>query len=389
MAGSFDIVIVGGGVMGCSTAYHLTKDGRAGRVAVVERDPTYEYASTPRSAGGIRQQFSLPENIRMSQYGLGFYKRFGELMAVDGEAPEVGLKQQGYLFLATEGGAETLRACHRTQSGLGAPVLLLDRAGLAARYPSMALDDIALGSLGTEDGWMDPFAILQGFRRKARAQGATFVADTVVGVERDGNRATGVRLKAGGRLAAGAVVNAAGPWAGEVARMVGMDLPIEPVRRMVHYFEVRERLEPFPLVIDPSGLYFRPEGAGYISGKSNPDEPAGANFEVDHDYFMDVIWPGLAARVPAFEALKPGRSWAGLYDVNRLDENLIIGPWAGALDNFHVICGFSGHGLQQAPAAGRALAELLLDGAFRTIDLTRMTYARVAEGRPLPEVGIV
>ena len=171
--------------------------------------------------------------------------------------------------------------------------------------------------------------------------------------------------------------------------MVGMALPVAPVRRLVHTFEIRERLEPLPMVVDPSGLYFRPEGAGYICGRSNPGEAEGVNFEIDDGYFEDVVWPLLARRVGAFEALRPGRSWAGLYDLNRLDSNLIIGPWLGGLENFHVACGFSGHGLQHAPAVGRAMAELLLDGRFTTLDLSRFSYQRVIDNAPLAETAIV
>ncbi len=198
-----------------------------------------------------------------------------------------------------------------------------------------------------------------------------------------------MRLKSGARRRAGQVVNAAGAWSGLVAAMAGMDLPIVPSRRQVFFIETREPLGPTPLVIDVSRVYFRPEGKGFITGLSNPHEPEGFNFEVDHDYFTDAIWPLLAARVPAFEALKVGQSWACHYDLNSLDENLIIGPWTGGLENFHVACGFSGHGLQQAPAVGRAMAELLLDNRFMTIDLTRMTYRRVIDGDPLYETGIV
>ena len=198
-----------------------------------------------------------------------------------------------------------------------------------------------------------------------------------------------MRLKSGDTLRAGAVVNAAGAWAGAVAAMVGMPLPVVPLRRMVFFFEVREQLEPLPLVIDASGLYFRPEGSGYLSGRSDPDEPPGFNFDVDHAYFEAVVWPLLAAWAPAFEALKVGQSWACHYDYNTLDQNLIIGPWLGGVENFHVACGFSGHGLQQAPAVGRAMAELLLDGRFITLDLSRMTYRRVIDNAPLHETGIV
>ncbi len=385
-----DIVIIGGGIVGSAVACYLGLAGAGARVVVIERDPTYEFASTPRSAGGVRQQFSLPENIRMSQYGLEVYRDFEARMAVDGEAAApVDFRRGGYLFLASAEGRATLEANHRIQRDLGAPVELLDPAEIRARFPSIATEGVVAGSLGADDGWIDPHAALQGFRRKARSLGATYRADEVVAIERAGNRIAAVTLASGERLAADAFVNAAGAWAGKVAAMAGMALPVEPVRRMVFYFETREALEPLPLVIDPTGTYFRPEGRGYICGRSNPDEPAGVNFEVDYDWFETAIWPVLAARVPAFEAIRVQQAWAGLYAVNRLDANAIIGPWEGGCENFYVACGFSGHGLQQAPAVGRALAELLLEGRFVTLDLSRLGYRRVLDNAPLPEAGIV
>ena len=384
-----DVLIIGGGIIGSSIAYHLARDGRAGRVCVVERDPTYEFASTARSVGGIRQQFSLPENVLMSRYGLRVWREFETLMAVGEVTAPIDLRLEGYLFLASEEGLGVLHENHRLQRSLGAPVEVLDRAALAERFPSLDLDGVAAGSFGPEDGWLDPHGALMGFRRKARSLGVTYLADEVVAIEAGAGRVERVRLKSGASRAAGAVVNAAGAWSAEVCAMVGMALPVEPVRRIVYYFEVRNVREALPLVIDPSGLYFRPEGAGYVCGRSNPDEPAGHNFEVDHGYFEEVVWPLLARRVAAFESLKPGRSWAGLYDVNRLDATLIIGPWYGGLENFYIACGFTGHGLQQAPAVGRAMAELLLDGRFTTLDLSRLTYQRVIDNAPLRETAII
>jgi len=385
-----DIVIIGGGIVGSSVAYHLAVAGADARITVIERDPAYEFASTPRSAGGVRQQFSLPENIRMSQYGLALYRDFETRMAVDGEpAAPVGFRPGGYLFLASPEGRATLEANHRVQRAEGAPVEILEPDEIRARFPSIATDGVAAGSFGADDGWIDPHSALQGFRRKAQSLGVRYRADEVTGIERAGKRLTAVTLASGARLAAGAFVNAAGAWAGAVAKMAGMALPVEPVRRMVYYFETRATLEPLPLVIDPTGAYFRPEGRGYIGGRSNPDEPAGVNFEVDYDWFETAVWPVLAARVPAFEAIRVQRAWAGLYAVNRLDANAIIGPWEGGCENFYVVCGFSGHGLQQAPAAGRAIAELLLEGRFATLDLSRFGYQRVIENAPLFEAGIV
>ncbi len=384
-----DILIIGGGIIGSSIAYHLARDGRAGRITVIERDHTYAEASTPRSLGGLRQQFSLAENVLMSQYGLAVYGDFASEMAVAGEPAEVGFRQPGYLFLADDDGMAVLEANHRLQSDLGAAVELLDLDALAPRFPWLSLDGLSGGAFGPEDGWLDPHGALQGFRRKARELGVDYVEDEVVAIDAGPARIEAVRLKSGARRRAGQVVNAAGAWSGLVAAMAGMDLPIVPSRRQVFFIETREPLGPTPLVIDVSGVYFRPEGKGFITGLSNPFEPAGFNFEVDDDYFTDAIWPLLAARVPAFEALKVSRSWACHYDLNSLDENLIIGPWIGGCENFHVACGFSGHGLQQAPAVGRAMAELLLDGRFVTIDLSRMTYQRVIDGKPLHETGIV
>ncbi len=384
-----DILIIGGGVIGSSIAYHLARDGRAGRITVIERDATYAEASTPRSLGGLRQQFSLAENILMSQYGLRVYGDFAREMAVDGEPAEVGFRQQGYLFLAGGGGLALLEENQRLQRGLGAAVELLDPDALAERFPWLSLDGIEGAAFGPKDGWLDPHGVLQGFRRKARDLGVEYVEDEVVAIDSKPARIEALRLKSGARRAAGQVINAAGAWSGLVAAMAGMELPIVPSRRQVFFIETRAPLGPTPLVIDASGVYFRPEGKGYLCGLSNPREPEGFNFDVDYDYFTDAIWPLLAARVPAFEALKVSQSYACHYDLNTLDENLIIGPWIGGCENFHLACGFSGHGLQQAPAVGRAMAELLLDGRFMSIDLTRMTYQRMIDNEPLHETGIV
>lgn len=384
-----DILIIGGGIIGSSIAYHLARDGRAGRVTVIERDSTYAKAATPHSLGGLRQQFSLAENVLMSRYGLGVYRNFAREMAVGGEPAAVDFRELGYLLLADEDGMAVFEDNQRLQNSLGANVELLDLDDLASRFPWLCLDGLAGGSFGPEDGWLDPHGALQGFRRKARALGVGYVEDEVVAMDRGATRINAVRLRSGERRQAGLVVNAAGAWSGAVAAMVGMALPVAPSRRQVFFIETREQLGPTPLVVDSSGVYFRPEGKGFLTGLSNPDEPEGFNFDVDREYFTDVIWPLLAARVSAFEALKVGQSWACHYDLNSLDKNLIIGPWSGGLENFYLACGFSGHGLQQAPAVGRAMAELLLDGRFMTIDLSRMTYQRVIDGKPLHETEIV
>ncbi len=386
---SFDVAVIGGGVMGLSTAFHLLEREPGLKVAVIERDPTYARASTPRSAGGVRLQFSLPENVAMSAYGLAFYKTFGTVMAVEGEQSDIGLKQWGYLFLLPEGAREAATAINAMQSGKGARNELLDRDALAQRFPSLNLDDIALGSFGPEDGWMDPHAILMGLRRKVAAMGATMIRDEVLGIACDSAGARAVALAGGEQISADSFVCAAGAWSRDLLASAGVAVPVAPVRRMVFYFEIRETLERLPLTISPDGHYFRPEGAGYIAGRSIEDEPEGENLEVDYDYFDAVLWPMLATRCPAFEALRLKNAWAGLYDINRLDENMLAGPHPEGPQNLHVLCGFSGHGLQQAPAAGRAIAELILDRAFVSIDLSRLSCRRLVTGEAMAETGIV
>jgi glycine/D-amino acid oxidase-like deaminating enzyme len=376
-------------VIGSSIAYHLTRTGRAGRVAVIEPDATYEFASTPRSAGGIRRLFSLPENIEMSALSLKFYLDFERHTALGGDTTPIDFRPQGYLFLYPPEKVELVEQNYETQRTLSCPVHLLDRGAIARLFPSLGLDDIAAGVHSPEDGWMDPYGAVRGFRRKAQAQGAEYIADRVVSVERSGKRATAFRLQKGEPLEAKIFINAAGAWAGEICASIGMPLPIEALRRMVFYFEAQDKIEPLPLTKDLSGLFFRPESKGYIAGVPNMNEPPGINFEVDPDYFESVVWPLLALRVPAFETLKMKRSWAGMYDQNRFDGNLLIGPWHAEVDNFHVAVGFSGHGLQQAPAVGLAMSELILDGRFSTIDLSRLLYRRLADDAPLREQGII
>ncbi|MDA1070111.1 MAG: FAD-binding oxidoreductase [Proteobacteria bacterium] len=389
MTTSFDVAVIGGGVMGLSTAFHLLEREPGLKVAVVERDPTYARASTPRSAGGVRLQFSLPENVAMSAYGLAFYKTFGETMAVAGERPEIGLKQWGYLFLLPEGAREAAHAMNAMQAAGGARNELLDPDALARRFPSLNLDGIALGSFGPEDGWTDPYAILMGFRRKVQAMGASLITDEVLGIGCDASGARSLALAGGTTLFADSFVCAAGAWSRDLLASAGVTVPVAPVRRMVFYFDIRDTLERLPLTISPDGHYFRPEGAGYIGGRSIEDEPEGENLEVDYGYFEEVLWPMLAQRCPAFETLRLKNAWAGLYDINRLDENMLAGPHPDGPENLHVLCGFSGHGLQQAPAAGRAIAELILDRRFVSIDLERLSCRRLVTGQAMAEAGIV
>jgi glycine/D-amino acid oxidase-like deaminating enzyme len=385
---SFDVAIIGGGVTGCAAAYFL-KDAGVERVCVIEPNPTYAKASTPVATGGCRRLFALPENIRMSQFSIEFFKDFGRHVAVDGDAPDVQWKQGGYLFVVGAGHEKILHDNYRVQESLGVSVELMDRAGIAARYPWMRSDDLALGVLSHEDGWLDPNGVLQGLRKKAQALGTVFLRERVVDVYTRGSKVTDLELASGARVRGDRVVNAAGCWAASIAKLAGMDLPVNPMRRFEHYVELARELPAMPLIKDPDRLVIRPEGPGYSVGLVRSDEPRGFNFEIDPGYFQDVVWPACARRIPAFDELKLRREWAGLYDECELDGNMILGNWPGRLDNFYVACGFSGHGLMHAPAVGRALAELIVKGRYETLDLSRMDYQRVATNAPYRERGII
>lgn len=387
-AREYDVAIIGGGVIGCAAAYFLKLAGVA-RICVIEPDPTYAKAATPLATGGCRRLFARPENIRMSQFSIDFFKAFDKHVAVNGAAPDVQWKERGYLFVVGTGHEKALEANYRTQESLGVRVELMDRAQIAGRFPWMRTDDLALGVLSPEDGWLDPNSVLQGFRKKAHAMEVEFLRDRVVDLYTSRRRVSELETAAGVRMRADSIINAAGCWAASIAKLAGMELPVNPMRRFEHYVELGDELPPMPLIKDPDRLVIRPEGRGYSVGLVASDEPRGFNFDVDPHYFENVVWPACAARIPAFEKLKLKREWAGLYDECELDGNMILGNWPGKLDNFYVACGFSGHGLMHAPAVGRALAELITKGCYETLDLARMGYQRVLDQAPYRETGII
>jgi glycine/D-amino acid oxidase-like deaminating enzyme len=383
-----DIIIIGGSIMGSSIAYHLAMTGRAGKICVIEPDPSYEWAAAPRSSGGVRLMHGLPENIEMSRYGREVYKNFAHLMDVNGQPGSFDFLEQGYLYLVA--GAEEVASAEeswRTQTSLGVANDFLDRNELAARFPSMNVAGIDAAIHAPHDGFIDPNAAVLGFRRKAISLGVEYIQDRVVDITVSGGLARQVVLESGDRVSGDIIVNVAGAWGPEICAMVGMTVPVEPLSRNTFYFEIRGKIETMPLTKDPSGVAFRQEGAGFTAGQTDTDVPFGFNWDVHHDLFETKFWPALAHRVPAFEALQVKRGWAGHYAYNRMDGNTIIGKWIGGLDNFYVATGFTGAGLQKGPAIGRAMTELLLDGGYRTIDLSRMSYQRVIDDEPLLEVG--
>lgn len=390
---SADVVIVGGGIVGSAIAYYLSiAEGAAQRrVVIVERDTGYAESSTGRSAGGLRQQFSTPENIAMSQATLELLRR---LEAAFGPGAEAGFRERGYLLLAASECEALLTQNVSLQRAQGADILLLKGSELARRFAWLAMDGVAAGGFGASgEGWFDPPSLAALMRAAASARGAIVVHDRVIGIE-VANRVEAVRLARGGRLPCTHLVNAAGAWAGELAALAGVWLPVAPRKRYVYVIDCRdapEELRQAPLTVDVSGVWFRPEGRFFLCGKSpeaNQEPPARDLDQVNHEFFTHEVWPRLAARVPAFEALKVVNAWAGYYDTNALDHNAVIGAHP-RLPNFYFANGFSGHGAQQSAAAGRAIAELIVHGEFKTIDLTRFGYARIIDKRPLTEQNVI
>uniref|UniRef100_A0A8C8Z9M0 FAD-dependent oxidoreductase domain-containing protein 1 n=1 Tax=Prolemur simus TaxID=1328070 RepID=A0A8C8Z9M0_PROSS len=422
-----DVVIVGGGVLGLSVAYWLKKlERRRGaiRVLVVERDHTYLQASTALSVGGIRQQFSLPENIQLSLFSANFLRNINEYLAVV-DAPPLDLQFNplGYLLLASEKGAATMESNVKVQRQEGAKVCLMSPEQLQNKFPWINTEGVALASYGMEnEGWFDPWCLLQGLRRKVQSMGVLFCQGEVTrfisssnhmktasGREVTLKRIYEVHVKMDRSLEyqpveCAIVINAAGAWSGHVAELAGIGkgppgtlqgtrLPVEPRKRYVYVWHCPQGpgLEA-PLVTDMSGAYFRREGLGnnYLGGLSptEEEEPDPGNLEVDYDFFQDKVWPSLAQRVPAFETLKVRSAWAGYYDYNTFDQNGVVGPHP-LVANMYFATGFSGHGLQQAPGVGRAVAEMVLEGHFQTIDLSPFLFSRFYLGEKVQEHVII
>jgi len=383
------VVIVGGGVIGSALAYFLATHPRfRGEVTVVERDPTYAQASSALSASSIRQQFSAPVNIAISQFGIGFLRHIKQHLAVDGDVPDIGLTERGYLYLATEAGAATLRENHAIQRAQGVDVALLEPAALQQRFPWLQVDDLALASLGLNgEGWFDGYGLLMAFKQKARSLGVQYVKAHATGFAHSQGRVHAVTLEGGAQLPCDWAVNAAGAWARPLLAGTGLDLPVYGRKRCVYAFASPATTPDCPLVIDPSGLWFRPEGDIWICGLPPPQDDNDAPLEVDYELF-EQAWLALAHRVPGFEAVRLQRAWAGYYEYNTLDQNALLGPHP-ALPNLLLANGFSGHGLQQAPAVGRGLAEWIADGAYSSLDLSPLSVQRLVEGRTLLEKNVI
>jgi glycine/D-amino acid oxidase-like deaminating enzyme len=391
---SVDVAIIGAGIQGASIAWWLMRLDPGLRVALIERDTSFAQASSQRSASSIRQQFSHPINIQLSQFGLQFLREAPGLLAVDGEAPAIGLTDPGYLYLARSEGADSLRAQHALQRHHGAPIELLERDALAQRFAWLRTGDLSVGTLGAgAEGWFDGPALHQAMLRAARSEGATLIRGEVVGFEMAGagdapRKITALRLADGTRLVCGTAVNAAGAWARPLAAAAGIDLPVHARRRTVFVFSCPTTLADCPLVIDPSGFWFRPEGRQFIGGRTPDDDADDLPLEPNLAEFDEAFWTGLAHRVPAFEALRIENAWAGYYEMNLFDHNALLGAHP-AVDNLLFATGFSGHGMQQAPAVGRGIADLIVQGGYRSLDLSVLSIERLVHGRRILEANVI
>jgi len=385
----FDVVIIGGAVMGSAAAYFLTHNPQfEGSVAVIERDMSFAECSTGRSAGGIRQQFSTPENIEMSLFGLQFIRTLKERFGPDAD---VSFREQGYLMLASESGRATLQENVELQCSYGADIVFYDEEGLHKAFPWLETEGLVAGSFGRSgEGWLDPFSLMTLMRKAAQAKGARYISGMVTGFDLSDGHVNAVKLSDGREIRCGTLINATGAEAGKIGTMLGIDIPVERRKRFVFVFDCRDAPERCPLTIEPTGLYFRPEGAQFITGLGplEDNEWDTADLEIDHTWFDTEIWPRLAARVPAFEAIKPTGAWAGFYDYNTFDQNVILGRHPD-FDNLYLMNGSSGHGLQHGPAVGRAISELIVHGSFQTLDLSRLSYDRIRRREPLFEKNVV
>lgn len=401
---SADVVICGGAVIGSSVAYHLAADpGFSGKVVVVEKDPTYRFSASALSAASIRQQFSSAVNIRISLFGIDFLRNIGRHLAADGEEPAIDLHEGGYLYLAGEAGRSILEANHELQRQEGADVALYAADMLRSKFPWLNTSDLACGSYGVSgEGWFDGWALLQAFRKKARSLGVEYRQGEVARYVTESGRIVAVELADGSRIACGAAVNASGTHGAKLAATAGVDIPVKSMKRYVFTFTCKGDVEGCPLLIDTSGAWCRPEGQRTAEGQlfigsCSPLTPEQDTEwietdptveDVDWPFFEEAVWMPLAHRIPAFEQIRPGRAWAGPYDMCGLDHNAIVGPAVG-VPNLYLANGFSGHGLQQAPAVGRGLAEHIAHGGYRTLDLADLGHERILAGRPIREANII
>ncbi len=381
-------------MIGSSIAWFLSDNSDFdGSILVVERDRSYTNASTSHTNSCMRQQFSNELNIQMSQFAAKFVRNLRSCMRDDADVPDLHFESYGYMYLAgSEDFAQTLRSNQEIQSGFGAGTQIMTPAEIVAAYPFYNVDDIVCGSHNlVDEGYFDGGTLFSELQRMARKNGVEYVENEVVAINTDANSVSGVELASGESISCGLIVNASGPSAVATAAMAGLALPVEPRKRFTFIFDAQDKLPmSLPLTIDPSGVHVRSDGDAYMAGCTPADDPAVAfdDFAMDRDIWDDKVWPALVNRIPAFERIKVTSQWAGHYAHNTVDHNVIVGPHH-VTQNFIFANGFSGHGLQQAPAIGRGVSELVTYGSYRSLDLSPLGYDRIVRGEPFIETAII
>ncbi len=387
MAQAADVVLIGGGIIGASIAYHLRQDGFSGRVLVIERDTTYARAATPMSLGGIRQLYGVPSNIQMARYSLQFYERFDEVMSGEWGRAQAHFHQRGYLLLLDEQNRDAWLRRYEVQRHMGVEVEILPPGQVHELFPHLYVGDVAYALFSQRDGYVNPRGALQGFVERSRELHCTWLQDEVVGFNPASGGTFDVHTRTAGVISTPVLVIVSGAWAQHVAGLAHISLPVHPVRRQACYVTLPMSLGyKLPMVIDRSDVHFRHDTetdnhllVSYIVR----DEPPGFNFDWDSAQFEAHILPTLRRRLPACGEAQLQRGWAGHYAVTP-DENPILGPHP-ELPGLFMATGFSGHGVMLAPASGKVLSEVIRLGRYETLDATSYQLERFATGALIPD----
>jgi FAD-dependent oxidoreductase domain-containing protein 1 len=382
MVQTADVVLIGGGIIGASIAYHLRQDGFSGRILVIERDTTYARAATPMSLGGIRQLYGVPSNIQLARYSLQFYERFDEVMSGEWGQARAHFHQRGYLLLLDDQNREAWSRRYEVERQMGVEVDMLSPGQVHELFPHLYVGDVSYALFSRRDGYINPRGALQGFVERSRELHCTWLQDEVIGFKPTSGQTFEVQTRLGEPVSTPVLVIVSGAWAQHVAGLAGISLPVQPVRRQACYVTLPKPLGyKLPMVIDRSDVHFRHDTetddhllVSYIIR----DEPPGFNFDWDAAQFETHILPALKRRLPTGGAIHLQRGWAGHYAVTP-DENPILGPHP-ELPGLFMATGFSGHGVMLAPASGKMLSEIIRLGRYDTFDATPYHLQRFATG---------
>jgi len=383
-----DVIVIGSGAIGSSIALFCKRLAPGMTVTVIDPAPLGGFSSSATAgSGGSRRLFCCPENIAMSDYSIRFIEELDANASND--LYKVDWRARGYLFIVPPEGINLLESNLEIQRRMGVDAEMLGPEEIARRFSLLRVDDLGAGVHSRDDGWFNAPKFLAVTRQLALDAGVRFVTDEVTGFDENSVRITAAKLRSGKTLRADYFVNAAGPWAQQISEMIGMPLPVNPMRRFEHTFTARAAQCDMPYVKDMKGLAIRSEGGGFSGGVVNTKVARGYSLAIDGEWFDNVVRPAVEWRFPGMGSLELTRTWSGLYEQCDFDGNAIIGKWTGRRDNFIVAAGFSGHGLMHAPAAGIAVAELIVKGRLETLDVARFGYERVQRGEPYRERGII